>query len=285
MKPLSVFFTTAVVCGLASPAIISSAFAHHAPPVSLAQIYTDQIDLSRYLVSEKLDGARAWWDGTHLLSRNGNIFHAPSWFTDALPDRVLDGELWLGRGQFQPLMQTIRDAKPNEAAWRQVKFLVFDAPQVSGPFTLRQQVLADIVSQHAVPWLQLVEQKSVASQQELSRWLQEVVAAGGEGLMLQREDYDYQSGRHAGLLKLKTHSDAEARVVGYTPGKGKYRGMTGSLLVVDSQGLRFKLGSGLSDEQRRNPPPVGALVSYRFQGRTRSGKPRFARFLRQRPAE
>ncbi len=285
MRYSSFVLSISLVCGLASPAIVATALAATAPPVSLAQLYRDEIDLTRYWVSEKYDGARTWWNGTHLLSRNGNIFHAPDWFTKSLPATVLDGELWIGRGQFQLLMQTIRDSEPDDNAWRQVKFLVFDAPQAKGDFTSRQQALADLFNQHSVDWLQLVNQRRVADKQQLQQWLDQVVASDGEGLILQRGDSSYQAGRHSGLLKLKTSQDAEAVVVGYIPGKGKYTGMTGSLQVVDASGRRFRLGSGLSDEQRRNPPPIGTLVSYRFQGRTNSGKPRFARFLRVRPTE
>lgn len=285
MKYRSLVFSAAIVCGLASPVVISAALSAAAPPLSLAEVFHDDIELSYYWVSEKLDGARVWWDGRHLLSRNGNIYHAPDWFTEALPEQVLDGELWIGRGQFQLLMQTIRDGVPDDRAWRQVKFFVFDAPQAKGDFTRRQQRLEVIVSGVAVPWLQLVSQQRVANPIVLQEWLARVVADGGEGLMLQRANLLYRAGRHDGLLKLKTHTDAEARVVGYVAGKGKYKGLTGSLLVVDENGLSFRLGSGLSDADRHSPPVVGSIVSYRFQGRTLSGKPRFARYLRVRPGE
>ncbi len=285
MKCRSVVFSAAMVCGLASPVVISSALGAVAPPLSLAQVYHNDIDLSRYWVSEKLDGARVWWDGENLLSRGGNIYHAPDWFTDQLPDYVLDGELWIGRGQFQLLMQTIRDMVADDSAWRRVHFYVFDAPQFEGDFTQRQQKISAKMVNNSVPWLQLVEQKRIADPVLLQEWLARVVAGGGEGLMLQQADLPYRGGRHEGLLKLKSHQDAEARVVGYAPGKGKYKGMTGSLLVVDDLGVSFRLGSGLSDAERRSPPAVGAVVSYRYQGRTQSGKPRFARFLRVRPAE
>ena len=31
-------------------------------------------------MSEKLDGVRAFWDGKELISRTGDVFHAPAWF-------------------------------------------------------------------------------------------------------------------------------------------------------------------------------------------------------------
>jgi DNA ligase-1 len=115
--------------------------------------------------------------------------------------------------------------------------------------------------------------------------LQDTVRQGGEGLMLHRADALWQPGRSDALFKLKPEQDEEGLVVGHQPGKGRLLGMTGALLVQMPSGQRFALGSGLSDSQRRNPPPVGAWVTYRYRDRTPSGLPRFASFLRVREAE
>ena len=255
------------------------------PPLSLAEIYRADINVPEFLVSEKYDGARVWWNGRQLLSRGGIVYHAPAWFTNPLPDHVLDGELWIGRGQFQLLMQTIRDAHPDEQAWRSVRFMVFDAPTLTGGFRQRQTGLTLILAGQQAEWIQQVEQHDIANTLQLQQMLSEVVSQGGEGLILQRANAPYYPGRHGGFLKLKPYQDDEAIVVGYKPGKGKYTGMTGSLIVEDPQGRRFKLGSGLSDSDRQHPPAIGARVTYRYQGRTVSGKPRFARFLGVRPEE
>ena len=255
------------------------------PPLSLAEIYRTDINVPELLVSEKDDGARVWWNGRQLLSRGGIVYHAPAWFTNALPDHVLDGELWIGRGQFQLLMQTIRDAHPDEQAGRSVRFMVFDAPTLPGGFRQRQTGLTLILADQQAEWIQQVEQHDIANTLQLQQMLSGVVSQGGEGLILQRANAPYYPGRHGGFLKLKPYQDDEAIVVAYKPGKGKYTGMTGSLIVEDLQGRRFKLGSGLSDSDRQHPPAIGARVTYRYQGRTVSGKPRFARFLGVRPEE
>src|SRR5690606_554850 len=134
----------------------------------------------------------------------------------------------------------------------------------------------------AIAWLQPVPQFRVTDAAALQARLQAVVAAGGEGLMLHHRDARYRAGRSDGLRKLKPHADAEARVVAHLPGRGKYAGMTGALLVERADGVRFRLGSGLDDAQRAAPPPIGSLVTYRYSGHTRNGLPRFARFLRVR---
>jgi DNA ligase-1 len=100
--------------------------------------------------------------------------------------------------------------------------------------------------------------------------------------MLHRGASRYASGRSDDLLKLKPYLDAEARVVAHLPGKGKYRGLMGALLVESTQGGRFRIGTGFSDAERVDPPPIGAQITYRYHGFTDAGIPRFPSFLRVR---
>lgn len=255
------------------------------PPLALAKNYQSSADIGSYWVSEKMDGARAYWDGKQLLSRGGNAYQAPLWFTQGLPEQPLDGELWLGRNSFQSLMRIVRDQVPDESAWRRVRYGVFDLPSGEGGFSQRQQSLQTLMSSVQNSQVFVVEQQRVQSNTQLQQMLAEMVGAGAEGLMLQNEHMSYRVGRHSGVLKLKPYVDDEAVVIGFLPGKGKYHGMLGALLVEDALGRRFRLGSGLSDAERRLPPVAGTRVSYRYQGRTDKGLPRFARFLRVRPQD
>ena len=135
-------------------------------------------------------------------------------------------------------------------------------------------------------WVQAVPQRKVAGDAELQALLREVVRGGGEGLMLHRGASLYRAGRGDDLLKLKTHDDAEARVIAHVPGKGKHAGRLGALMVETPEGRRFALGTGFTDAQRADPPPVGSWVTYRFRGlHEGSGLPRFASFLRVRSDE
>ncbi|MDP2811750.1 MAG: DNA ligase [Rhodocyclaceae bacterium] len=251
-------------------------------PLLLAERYQGGIDVSHYWVSEKLDGVRAHWDGKKLRFRSGNAIPAPRWFVEALPVRPLDGELWMERGTFERLSGIVRRETPDDAEWRQVRFMVFELPQAPGTFTERIGQMRRLLDRADVAWLKPVEQFRLADDKSLKRKLAEVVRGGGEGLMLHRADALYETGRSAALLKLTPWLDDEARVVAHLPGKGKYAGMTGALQVEMSDGRRFALGSGLTDAARRNPPPVGTRVTYRYRELTRNGIPRFARFLRVR---
>ena len=256
--------------------------AAEALPLLLANTEQGQADLSLYLVSEKLDGVRAFWDGQALRSRNGNTINAPAWFVKGFPAQALDGELWIGRGRFDLLSSTVRRRAPDDAEWRQVRYLVFELPQAPGTFRERAQALRKVVAAAGVPWLQAVEQFEIRDRKALDRKLDEILKIGGEGLMLHRADALYTTGRSDVLLKMKLWHDAEAMVVAHQPGKGKYKGQLGALRVRTANGVEFMLGTGFNDDERRNPPQVGSVVTYRYQELTSKGLPRFASYYRAR---
>ncbi|MEO8598367.1 MAG: DNA ligase [bacterium] len=270
---------------MAHAGVVANATDDAAPAVLLAQSFNDAIDPSAYLVSEKLDGVRALWDGKTLHFRSGRIIHAPAWFIADFPAHPLDGELWIGRRKFDRLSGAVRRDSPRNADWRQISYQVFEWPQAPGTFSARIAALQISVTRANLRWLQLVPQVRIANRQALQARLQQVVRDGGEGLMLHRADALWQTGRSDVLLKLKPQHDAEAKVIAHLPGKGKYQGMCGALLVESADGQRFRLGSGMSDAQRRAPPPVGSIVTYRYRDRTPNGLPRFASFMRVRAPE
>ena len=201
---------------------------------------------------------------------------------EKFPARPLDGELWAGRGRFERLAGIVRKEKPVDAEWREVRYMVFELPDAPGTFRERARAMREIVGEAAVPWLQAVEQAEVGSRRELDQRLARVVRAGEEGLMLHRADAPYSTGRSDDLLKMKPFQDAEATVIGHLPGKGKYKGMLGALRVRAEDGVEFNLGSGLSDALRRNPPPIGTVVTFRYRELTERGIPRFASYHRIR---
>lgn len=268
-------------------ALLAAAVQAHAgpprpPELMLATSYAEGVEVRDYWVSEKLDGVRGHWDGTTLWTRGGYPVAAPAWFTAGWPPVAIDGELWIGRGRFEEASGLVRTLDADPERWRAIRFMAFDLPGHPGGFGARLRALHTLVDGSGSPWLQAVEQVRVADADALDRRLQSVLAAGGEGLMLHHHDSPYVAGRSERLLKYKPYDDAEARVVGHTPGKGKYEGMTGALVVERPDGLRFRLGSGLSDAERARPPPLGTWVTYRYNGTTSKGVPRFARFLRVR---
>jgi DNA ligase 1 len=251
-------------------------------PLVLAQDAPTDLSPAGYLVSEKYDGVRAFWDGQRLRFRSGLTVAAPAWFLAALPATPLDGELWLGRGQFDALSGTVRRQVPDDAEWRRVRFMVFELPEAAGTFAQRAQHLHTIAQKHGWPALVAAPQQAVADRVALLQKLNEVVQGGGEGLVLHQADAPYVTGRSAFVLKFKPLLDAEAEVIGHQAGRGKHLGRLGALKVRTSDGTVFYIGTGFSDAQRDQPPPIGSEVTFTYRGLTPAGVPRFASFLRQR---
>jgi len=250
----------------------------------LANIYPQDVDsfaVEDYWVSEKLDGVRARWDGQQLLSKNGYKFAAPAWFCARFPEMVMEGELWIERQSYEKV-SSITSQLSAHNGWRKIKLMLFDLPEQGGTFTERVSAMQQLVAVVDSDYLAMIPQFRVADQQQLRQRLNEVVEAGGEGLMLHHQAALYVHGRSDSLLKLKLYHDAEATLIAYKPGKGKFSGMLGSIKVRDDQGREFYIGSGFTNQQRKQPPSLRSRITYRYQGLTRHGLPRFPVFLRVR---
>lgn len=260
------------------------ALATQPPALWLANSYLGHENLTDYWVSEKYDGIRGYWDGRQLLSRSGKALNPPTWFVQAWPVQAFEGELWIGHGQFEQTASILQQKQASDEAWRAMRFMVFDIYSATATFTERLQLYQGLVKGIGTPWVQAVTQSQAPSHTALKSLLNQTVQLGGEGLVLHRGQSLYQGGRNADVLKIKPQEDAEAKVVAHEAGQGKHSQRVGALWVETPQGLRFKLGTGLTDAQRENPPAVGQWVTYRYRSLTNKGVPRFASFVRIRPA-
>lgn len=259
---------------------VDRAAAASGPALLLAREWPADADPTGHLVSEKLDGVRALWDGRRLRFRGGGGVAAPRWFLDRLPPQPLDGELWLGRGRFEALSGLVRRARPDEAAWQTVQFQVFELPAAGGRFAERATALQTLCRQVGWRALQALPQHPVADRAALQRQLEAVLAAGGEGLVLHRADAPQATGRGPWLFKHKALHDAEALVLAHLPGQGRLAGQMGALQVRADGGAVFAIGTGFSDADRERPPAVGQRITFTHRGFTAGGVPRFASYLR-----
>jgi DNA ligase-1 len=268
------------------------------PPLLLAHSWEDDIDPTGYWMSEKLDGVRAFWDGEKFISRLGNVYHASNSFLQGMPKNVqLDGELFVGRKKFQETVSTVRKLVPDEAEWRKIEYYVFDilATRKSAnedfrdctgeTFERRQALLAQLHAEGSEASWVVLDQEWCKSKAHMEQYLRSIERVGGEGVMLRQPASKYEAGRSNTLLKVKTFHDAEAKVIGYEPGKGKHKGRMGALEVEMPNGKTFSVGSGFTDKERENPPKIGATITYRYQELTKDGIPRFPTFVEVRNYE
>lgn len=251
------------------------------PPILLAHKWENDVDLTGWWISEKLDGVRAFWDGERFISRLGNEFFAPKWFTAQLPKVPLDGELWGGRKLFQRTVGIVKRQDESEL-WRELKYVVFDAPKHGGVFEERVAFIDQTLTALKSEWLKACEHVLCEGTEHLKRELARVEGLGGEGLMMRQPRSRYEAGRSSTLLKVKSFHDTEARVLEHLPGLGKHKGRLGALLVELPDGTRFNVGTGFSDSERENPPKIGAVITFRYQELSNTGVPRFPSYVGER---
>ena len=285
--------------------------------VALADSWDSKRDLSGWALSEKLDGMRCLWDGNGgCFSRAGKDVHVPASLCAQLPvGTALDGELWLGRGQFQRAMSIVRRTDRDEAAWAPIEYVVYDAPEAPGGIFERlaaaRAALASVAPSAGGGGVsvRVLEHQKCDGNEHVHRRHDQVSAAGGEGLMARHPTAAPRPGRTPDLLKIKRSVDDEALVVGHEGGKGKHTGRMllraptqlstralivhlpacvrlsglGALQLRLRNGKGFNCGTGFTDHEREHPPAVGSVVTFQYFELTDGGIPRFPRYLRVRP--
>lgn len=267
-----------------------------------------------WLISEKFDGYRACYDHSkkQFFSRQNKPFNAPEWFIQAMPPRLVDGELWIGRNMFQE-MGTVRKKVPVDEEWFNITFQVYDMPDHPGTFQERLKELKRIVKLTKSRWnlrrkdyeypfntlecpVVVAKQTVVKDEKHLDSVYKEILKQGGEGIMLKDPNSPYEGKRSKFLLKYKPSFDEEAIITGYKPGQGKYQGLLGGFMCkplinhdtymsIDEDTDHAFTISGMDDEIRETylqTHPIGTIISYEHSGKTDKGKPRFGRYTRIR---
>lgn len=273
-----ILFAIALTCNfvlaLSKPGIIL--------PITLNNL--DRIDPKQYLVSEKLDGVRAYWDGKNLLTRNGNIIHAPKWFLQSFPPFALDGELWTKRKDFEKIVSIVKTQK-DRSDWKQITFHVFEVPNQSGNLTQRLKVLESYLQTHSTPYIKIIPQHQFQTLEEINHFFNQIKKEGGEGIILRDRSAPYLTGRDSSAMKFKIFFDSECLIKGYEKGGGKYKGMMGAIICEDQTlHITLRIGSGFSDAMRTNPPKIGTTITYKYYQKTKNNRPKHPVFLRIREA-
>ncbi len=255
-------------------------FVSFALDLQKAGIYRDQ-NVTGWFMSEKLDGIRGYWDGKRLLTKRGYRIVAPKYFIKNFPPFALDGELWIKRGAFEEVQSVVLDERVS-LRWKEVTYNIFEVPNADGNFTQRLNRAKEWFKIHKNGYVKFIKQYKVRSKKHLYEYLRKVDNLGGEGVMIKEPERGYFTKRGSEILKLKSFKDAEATVIGINPGKGRFDGMMGSLLLEMKNGVRFRLGNGFRTSDRKEPPKIGDIVTFKYFGFTKNGKPKFASFLRIR---
>lgn len=246
------------------------------PDLLLLKTYKGQ-NTTNWVMSEKLDGIRAYWDGNELLTRNGKKIHAPLWFTKDYPKFEIDGELWTKRGDFENISSIVRDTIPSQN-WSQIRHFIYEVPNAKGGLFQRLE--------HVKPYeneiIKILPQIFIKNIEHQKNYLKEIEAKKGEGIVVRNPNALYINKRTSEALKVKTFKDTECKITGFTKGQGKYLDKVGAIICQFPNQITFKIGSGLNDYLRNNPPKIGTNITFKYQNFTKYGKPRFPVYLRIR---
>lgn len=253
------------------------------PQLILLKSFQDRnnSDVKNWLMSEKLDGVRAYWDGHALYSRSGKKFAVPAWFIKDFPEFELDGELWTKRSDFEHVVSIVNQHKPHDG-WNEISYQIFEVPNAQGNFEQRLDTIKNYLTNKSSSFINVIPQQICSGEAHLKAFLAQVEQLGGEGVVVRNPVLSYHTGRSHSSLKVKSFQDAECKVTGYKEGKGKFTGLTGALYCQMDDKHIIAIGSGLSNKERKNPPAIGSIITYKHNGYTSKGNPRFPVYLRIR---
>lgn len=237
-------------------------------------------NLTGWVMSEKLDGVRGFWDGKTLLTRQYQLLNPPTYFIQDFPPFAIDGELFSQRNRFAEISGIVRAIE--DKGWHKLKLYVFDVPNAEGDLFQRLQKLRDYLQQHPSQYIEIIEQIPIKDNAQMRHFLRQVEQKQGEGIVVRNPQAPYQAGRSEQILKVKTTLDEECTVIAHHRGKGRFLDMLGSITCENQRG-QFKIGSGFTLADRQHPPQIGSQITYKYRGLTKTGKPRFATYWRAKP--
>lgn len=259
--------------------LLQSVFAQK-PDLFLLKTYDKSKNIIGWMMSEKLDGVRGFWNGKELISRGGKVFNPPKWWLKNLPPFAIDGELWTKRNDFENIVSIVRSKK--DKGWNTIKLMVFEVPNQTGGLLTRLNILDNYLNKTPSEYIKIIKQVSIKTKLELELFLEKIIKNKGEGVVVRNPKKLYQTGRLSSALKVKKYFDTECVVRKILLGKGKYRNKMGRLLCALPNGKMVKIGSGFNDYERENPPKIGTKITFKYYGLTKKGNFKYPVFLRQK---
>lgn len=251
-----------------------------------------QKSVDNWVVSNKIDGVRARFIDGKLYSRTKKEFVVPEEFIHNIKEvfgskRELDGELIHVNGNFNDTISIVRNQKDSKMKdmWDKITYHVFDEVNLELPFEYRYDWIANRFEKKHPKHMNLEVVKSlgtISQDGDIESFLKEAIQDGQEGIMLRNPASLYEFGRSHNLLKVKVFQDTEVEVIEHRPGEGRHEGRLGALRCKgkNAKGEYYvDIGTGMSDEERDNPPPIGAIVTIRFFEYTDANVPRFPVFV------
>lgn len=164
--------------------------------------------------------------------------------------------------------------------WKEITYNIFEVPNQKGDFLYRLEKVKQYIKKNNLAHLKIIEQIKIKNKEHLENYLEELISKKAEGIIIKNPKGEYFTGRSSNILKVKKFSDMEGEVIKINiSSKTK---VLKSLKIKLLDGTTFNLGGGFTKEQRESPPKIGEIITFKYYGFTKNGKPKFASFLRVR---
>lgn len=263
--------------------------------------------------STKFDGVRLiaknYGHGkASIITRQGKSFDLEELKNEiiSLQPGVYDGELVVGDGY--QAGRTKITGYVNKVLLGKAKtipeytFCIFDyvpleeweARECSLTYGMRYHALSIQIPYESLGNIRVVKQELLKSLEEVESMFSDRLQKGFEGIMLRYKDDPYKWKRSDSLIKKKAIKDCRLECFDTTDGTGKYEGMIGALICkgkVSGKFVSVKIGTGLTDTDRHNPPEhyVGSLIDIEYNDLVKPENsdihslflPRFKRVIRK----
>jgi DNA ligase-1 len=234
--------------------------------LSVAQPW-EREDVSGWQIAQKYNGIRCYWNGFEMWSKKGRKYELPSFITDLLPKSPLDGEICLSSGSYTKCV-AILNKNPSHPAWKNIKFVVNDAPELDIPFSQRLQALRTKIVKSR--WVRVNKYLNCRGNDNLYEELANVRRQGGDGIIMKHPNSLYHAGKsRTSFLEVNSNFQGVARVLQIMRKKDKIN----SVRVKTEQGQEFNIFRGLKT-LFKNPPKVGSNITYCYNSLLDNGKPR-----------
>jgi len=247
--------------------------------VQKPKVYSEDKDITAWLMSEKLDGIRGYWTGKELLTRKGKKIYAPKWFIKDFPSFELDGELWTKRDDFENIQNIVMDKTPSKD-WIKITYNIFEVPNTKGDFLTRLEKAKNWFNNYPLSHVKIVKQIEIKNKNHLNIFLADIISKKGEGVIVKNPNKKYHTGRSSSILKVKKAQDMEGKVIGINI--SEKTSILKSLILKLENGVIFNLGTGFTKKQRKESFKIGEIIRFKYFGLTKKGKPKFASFLHVR---
>lgn len=254
----------------------------------------DNINISDYLVSEKLDGVRGFWDGKRLYSKNENLYYPPDDFVKNFPPFAIDGELYCD-AEFEDIISDVKKSK-----FQCVKLYVFEVPNQKGNLEQRLQVLKDYLKIYPNDNIKIIPQLNFKNKDEFFKYFDDITKNGAEGVVLHKKDTDFDTKKGDNIIKFKKYFDDECVItkINYTKNllknyecKWDIKNAQKALKTKKQKELFnskkneqyiIKIGSGFNKDHRENPLSIGTKITIKYYKISKNLKPIHAVFIRVR---